>query len=429
MKKVVDFTGKKSEIERKVRKATSNKSHTPLRSQLVEIAWGTYDNYQLPCIMKAIWKRLDEPRKHWRHIYKALHLLDFILKHGSYNAVRSAIENIYKITTLREFTLAEKNVDLGENIRLKAKNIVWLLTNQDELKKERDTLKKERKKIKETYGLYEAQFRSADLHLQPRSRRKSLEEEQLRKALDESKKEYEEQKNREQKTDSFDQDLQTALILSRLEHMKSQRSCSANNSLSDFLHNAAVSNPQDSPKRLSQTEDLIDLSSFCDHEKPMPATSLEAWNRSAYSMAGLPQESGKSTSSSSSTSLDTTTWGVGKSMQWGLADSSGERREEEDEFTAISSSGRLSSHHPVCVTLFLENVICLFPSLSLRHWRFARIFPGVPLRTRYYGQRGPRTLLTSTHFGPPLVAVPSGGIPSLSTPATPQTLVLIKTHF
>jgi hypothetical protein len=121
--------------------------------------------------MKAIWKRLDEPRKHWRHIYKALHLLDFILKHGSYNAVRSAIENIYKITTLREFTLAEKNVDLGENIRLKAKNIVWLLTNQDELKKERDTLKKERKKIKETYGLYEAQFRSADLHLQPRSRR------------------------------------------------------------------------------------------------------------------------------------------------------------------------------------------------------------------------------------------------------------------
>jgi hypothetical protein len=32
--------------------------------------------------------------------------------------------------------LAEKNVDLGENIRLKAKNIVWLLTNQDELKKE-----------------------------------------------------------------------------------------------------------------------------------------------------------------------------------------------------------------------------------------------------------------------------------------------------
>jgi hypothetical protein len=138
--------------------------------------------------------------------------------------------------------------------------------------------------------------------------------------------------------------------------MKSQRSCSANNSLSDFLHNAAVSNPQDSPKRLSQTEDLIDLSSFCDHEKPMPATSLEAWNRSAYSMAGLPQESGKSTSSSSSTSLDTTTWGVGKSMQWGLADSSGERREEEDEFTAISSSGRLSSHHPnLPVSLFTIN--------------------------------------------------------------------------
>ena len=85
----------------KVREATSNDPWGPSSTQMSEIADLTYNMvrstlcksfmYQLSNlyqvafseIMQMIWKRLNDHGKNWRHVYKALVLLEYLIKTGS----------------------------------------------------------------------------------------------------------------------------------------------------------------------------------------------------------------------------------------------------------------------------------------------------------------------------------------------------------
>ena len=61
-----------------------------------EIADLTYNMVAFSEIMQMIWKRLNDHGKNWRHVYKALVLLEYLIKTGSekvewqlYNGARS----------------------------------------------------------------------------------------------------------------------------------------------------------------------------------------------------------------------------------------------------------------------------------------------------------------------------------------------------
>ena len=61
-------------------------------------------------------KRLNDKGKNWRHVLKALKVLDYCLHEGSELVVTWAHKNIYIIKTLREFQyIDEDGRDVGQN--------------------------------------------------------------------------------------------------------------------------------------------------------------------------------------------------------------------------------------------------------------------------------------------------------------------------
>ncbi|XP_072167918.1 epsin-2-like isoform X2 [Diadema setosum] len=122
----------------KVRDATSNDPWGPSSSLMSEIAHQTYNVMAFSEIMSMIWKRLNDHGKNWRHVYKALVLLEYIIKTGSERVAQQCRENIFAIQTLKDFEFIDKDgKDVGMNVREKSKSLVALLKDEDRLKQER----------------------------------------------------------------------------------------------------------------------------------------------------------------------------------------------------------------------------------------------------------------------------------------------------
>lgn len=67
-------------------------------------------------IMDMLDKRLNDKGKNWRHVLKALKVLDYCLHEGSELVVTWARQSIYIIKTLREFQyIDEDGRDVGQN--------------------------------------------------------------------------------------------------------------------------------------------------------------------------------------------------------------------------------------------------------------------------------------------------------------------------
>lgn len=127
-----------SEAEIKVREATSNDPWGPSSSLMTEIADLTYNVVAFSEIMSMVWKRLNDHGKNWRHVYKALTLLDYLIKTGSERVAQQCRENIFAIQTLKDFQYIDRDgKDQGINVREKSKQLVVLLKDEERLKTER----------------------------------------------------------------------------------------------------------------------------------------------------------------------------------------------------------------------------------------------------------------------------------------------------
>jgi len=102
-----------------------------------EIADLTYNVVAFSEIMQMVWKRLNDHGKNWRHVYKALVLLEYLIKTGSEKVAQQCRENIFAIQTLKDFQYIEENKDQGMNVREKSKLLVALLKDEEKLKNER----------------------------------------------------------------------------------------------------------------------------------------------------------------------------------------------------------------------------------------------------------------------------------------------------
>ncbi|XP_058139351.1 epsin-2 isoform X1 [Dasypus novemcinctus] len=127
-----------SEAEIKVREATSNDPWGPSSSLMTEIADLTYNVVAFSEIMSMVWKRLNDHGKNWRHVYKALTLLDYLIKTGSERVAQQCRENIFAIQTLKDFQYVDRDgKDQGVNVREKSKQLAALLKDEERLKAER----------------------------------------------------------------------------------------------------------------------------------------------------------------------------------------------------------------------------------------------------------------------------------------------------
>ncbi|XP_035261033.1 epsin-2-like [Anguilla anguilla] len=147
-RQVKNIVNNYSEAEKKVREATSNDSWGPSSSLMSEIADLTYNVVAFSEIMSMIWRRLNDHGKNWRHVYKALTLLDYLIKTGSERVALQCRENIFAIQTLKDFQHIDRDgKDQGINVREKSKQLVVLLKDDERLKGERSQALKTKERM------------------------------------------------------------------------------------------------------------------------------------------------------------------------------------------------------------------------------------------------------------------------------------------
>ncbi|XP_066462256.1 epsin-1-like isoform X4 [Eleutherodactylus coqui] len=215
-----------SEAEIKVREATSNDPWGPSSSLMSEIADLTYNVVAFSEIMSMIWKRLNDHGKNWRHVYKAMTLMEYLIKTGSERVAQQCKENIYAIQTLKDFQYVDRDgKDQGVNVREKAKQLVSLLKDDERLKEERAHALKTKEKLAQT-----STASSASSTLNPATEAEQAwpqssgeEELQLQLALAMSKEEAEQVRAKPPPVSEEELQLQLALSLSKEEHDKEER--------------------------------------------------------------------------------------------------------------------------------------------------------------------------------------------------------------
>ncbi|RYP82139.1 hypothetical protein DL769_001744 [Monosporascus sp. CRB-8-3] len=128
-----------TEMEAKVREATNNEPWGASSSLMQEIANGTFNYQTLNEIMPMIYRRFTEKSaEEWRQIYKALQLLEYLIKHGSERVIDDARGHITLLKMLRQFHFIDQNgKDQGVNVRNRAKELAELLSDVDRIRAER----------------------------------------------------------------------------------------------------------------------------------------------------------------------------------------------------------------------------------------------------------------------------------------------------
>jgi epsin len=137
-----------TEYEIKVRDATNNDPWGASSTLMNEIASATWHFHHFSEIMTTIYKRLEESHSdEWRKVYKALQLLEYLLKNGSDNVLDSVKTHARDIAVLESFHyIDEKGKDQGINVRHRAKEILELVNNPTKLNEERVKSKENKSK-------------------------------------------------------------------------------------------------------------------------------------------------------------------------------------------------------------------------------------------------------------------------------------------
>ncbi|XP_063315038.1 epsin-3 [Pelobates fuscus] len=267
-----------TEAEVKVREATSNDPWGPSTTLMYQVAQMTYNTETFSEVMMMVWRRLNDSGKKWRHVYKALTLLDYLIKNGSNKVYQECQENLIMVQTLKDFQFLDRDgKDQGINIREKAKQIVSLLKDEERLKQERLQAQNTTRRMSQSLSAIssnkklpcnQAHYNSSprlqsDLE-QARPQSSGEEELQLQLAIAMSKEESEKQVIPSAPDANEEMQLQTALNWSKEEYEKEMRASKTENTLfedpSNPNNSSVVQKDQDALKK-SQTPlvDLFDL--------------------------------------------------------------------------------------------------------------------------------------------------------------------------
>ncbi|XP_009757776.1 clathrin interactor EPSIN 3 isoform X1 [Nicotiana tabacum] len=138
-------------IEQKVLDATSNEPWGPHGSLLADIAQASRNYHEYQMIMAVIWKRISDTGKNWRHVYKALTILDYLVASGSERVIDEIREHVYQISTLSDFQYIDSSGrDQGSNVRKKSQSLVVLVNDKERIQEVRQKAATNRDKFRNT---------------------------------------------------------------------------------------------------------------------------------------------------------------------------------------------------------------------------------------------------------------------------------------
>ncbi|KAJ4408306.1 hypothetical protein N0V91_003310 [Didymella pomorum] len=310
VRSVKNVTKGYSAVEVKVRNATSNDPWGPVGSDMAEIAQITFNNstdfYQ---VMDMLDKRLNDKGKNWRHVLKSLKVLDYCLHEGSELVVTWARKNIYIIKTLREFQYTDEDGrDVGQNVRMAAKELTSLIMDEERLRAERADRKSWKSRVtgieeypgNHTAGHGEGSHRPRREGGNTRPRRDD-EDLEFKLALEASKNEAEEEKKRRERNAApeDDDDLAKAIKLSKEEEELRRRELEQTNA--DLLFGDAPAQPQANAYQPTgnnqgyQQQGQVDwFGNLMDQQQPQQQPQNTGFLNNAYSQpTGMqPQQTG-----------------------------------------------------------------------------------------------------------------------------------------
>lgn len=211
-------------------------------------------------------KRLNDKGKNWRHVLKALKVLDYCLHEGSELVVTWAKQNVYIIKTLREFMYTdEEGRDVGQNseceyrpptcetrltvviaVRVAAKELTSLLLDEERLRAERSDRRTWKSRVTglEEYGSPHETPRRRERGPRPMTEEEDAE---YKLALEASKYQEEEDRRRREGRpgqDTEDDDLAKAIKLSKEEEEARRRALEEQNAQSLFDDTPTQTQPQ-----------------------------------------------------------------------------------------------------------------------------------------------------------------------------------------
>ncbi|KAI1848901.1 hypothetical protein JX266_005329 [Neoarthrinium moseri] len=240
IRSVKNVTKGYSSVQVKVREATSNDPWGPTGTQMSEIAQLTYNSStEFYDIVDMLDKRLNDKGKNWRHVLKALKVLDYCLHEGSELVVTWARKNVYIIKTLREFQYVDEDGrDVGQNVRVAAKELTALLLDEERLRVERSDRKTWKSRVTGIEEFAPEGSVPPPSQRRQRTRRYSDEDDaEYKLALEASKYQEEEDRRRRegnQGAADTDDDLAKAIKLSKEEDERRKRELEEQNAQSLF---------------------------------------------------------------------------------------------------------------------------------------------------------------------------------------------------
>jgi len=140
-----------TELEKKVKDATSNENWGTSSTVKNEIADATHNYEGFREIMALLWKRLSEKDNNWRIVFKSLDLLMFLLKCGHERIVDEVRDHQYSLRSLQSFSYTDpaNGQDRGRGIRQLAQQILELVGDNKRLREVREEALSQRRKLQD----------------------------------------------------------------------------------------------------------------------------------------------------------------------------------------------------------------------------------------------------------------------------------------
>lgn len=136
-----------SEIEIKTRECTNSDPWGAHGKDLAVLARATHNREEMYLIMKTLWLRLEEREEKWRHCYKALNVIEYLVAHGHESCVKELKQNVRSIEYLDTFKFKDSSGrDQGINVRQKSATLVSLLRDDERIAEAREKARRNRGK-------------------------------------------------------------------------------------------------------------------------------------------------------------------------------------------------------------------------------------------------------------------------------------------
>lgn len=113
-----------------------------------QIAADTFDYDRFAVVTRILWESIDNRRPGaWRVVFKALTLLEHLIKNGSERCVDDGRNHSHLLRALNNFNYYEGTVDRGAGVREKAQQIVELVGDDERIREERQKAKQLRERF------------------------------------------------------------------------------------------------------------------------------------------------------------------------------------------------------------------------------------------------------------------------------------------